>query len=217
MLARQAGVITILMVDDNSLRTNRVTDNFSNLPLDQGITRLMRDWNYVLTRESKTGRAKLFILGPRGSSQHMPTMARTLKFPIITENEMDTETVKQGSDTTAESSQLPPYMETTLRADLQSSNPEARRMALQKIESTEVGDSTIEDVRRLVQQDPNPEVRAAALDRLILYDPSEEAMQILRNLTTNPDESLRELAVEHLARMQEAKTATENVPQGIED
>ena len=30
MLARQAGLITILMVDDNSLRTNRVTDNFSN-------------------------------------------------------------------------------------------------------------------------------------------------------------------------------------------
>jgi HEAT repeat protein len=71
----------------------------------------------------------------------------------------------------------------------------------------------VEDIRRLVEQDPDPQVRVAALDLLIRYDPSEDATQVLRNLAAGPNESLREIAVAYLALMEEAAAAAANVPQ----
>jgi HEAT repeat protein len=73
--------------------------------------------------------------------------------------------------------------------------------------SSEVNDAIMEDSRQLVEQDPDPQVRAAALDLLILFDPSEEAIQVLRNLAGGPDQSLREIAVEHLMLMEDAAAA----------
>lgn len=207
MLATQVRLTTIRMVDDNSLGTNRVSAHFSNLPLDQGIHHLMRDWNYALIREVRTGEIKLYILGPRSGSLGASALASEPLSLTVVVDEAVTEESKAEND--ADSAL--PYMEATLRSDLQSSDPAARRTALQNIESTEVGDSTIEDVRRLVQHDPDPEVRVAALDRLILYDPSEEAMQLLRNLTAGPDASLREVATEHLARIEEVNAITADV------
>jgi len=218
-LGRQAKLTTILRLEDNTFRTALVTANFSNVPLDQGFSRLLRDWSYALVKETGTGEIKLFILGQRGGSKSAPTPVSEANSPGYAVSETLVEKATQDKD--AELLQASPssgdlenvQTEETLRAELLSADPEVRLTALKAMVSAEVGDSSVEDIRQLVEQDPDPQVRAAALDLLILYDPSEEATQVLRNLAAGPNDSLREIAVEHLALMEEAASATANVQQ----
>lgn len=218
-LGRQAKLTTVLRLEDNTFRTALVTVNFSNVPLEQGLSRLLKDWSYALVKETGTGEITLFILGQREGSKSVPTPVGEADAPAYAANETLVEKATQDKD--AELLQASPYSgdlenvqtEETLRAELLSADPEVRLTALKAMVSAERGDSSVEDIRQLVEQDPDPQVRAAALDMLILYDPSEEATQVLRNLSAGPDESLREIAVEHLTLMEEAAAATANVQQ----
>lgn len=213
-LSRQAKLTTILRLEDNTFRTALVTANFSNVPIEQGISRLLRDWSYALVKETGTGEIKLFILGQRGGSKSVPTSVGEADSPAHAANETFVEKATQEKDAGLFPASFENVQtEETLRAELLSADPEVRLTALKAMVSAEVGDSSVEDIRQLVEQDPDPQVRAAALDLLILYDPSEEATQVLRNLTAGPDESLREIAIEHLTLMEEAAAATANVQQ----
>ncbi|MGH8604415.1 MAG: HEAT repeat domain-containing protein, partial [Gammaproteobacteria bacterium] len=155
----------------------------------------------------------------RGGSKSFPPQVGEADSPAYAANETFVEKATQDKD--AELLQASPssgdlenvQTEETLRAELLSADPEVRLTALKATVSAEGGDSVVEDIRQLVEQDPDPQVRAAALDLLILYDPSEEATQVLRNLAAGPNDSLREIAVEHLALMEEAAAAAANVQQ----
>jgi HEAT repeats len=212
-LGKQAKLTTILRVEDNTFRTALVTVNFSNVPLEQGLRRLLRDWSYALVQETATGEIKLFILGQSGGSKSVPTpggktnsRAETLMEKTMQDKDA---ALLQASPSRGDRENV--QTEETLRTELLSADPEVRLTAVKAMVSAEGGDSSMEDIRQLVEQDPDPQVRAAALDLLILYDPSEEATQVLRNLAAGPDESLREIAVERLTLMEEAAAAAANV------
>jgi hypothetical protein len=51
-LGEQAKLTTILRVEDNTFRTALVTVNFSNVPLEQGLRRLLRDWSFSLVKRA---------------------------------------------------------------------------------------------------------------------------------------------------------------------
>lgn len=213
-LGKQVKLTTILRLEDNTFRTALVTVNFSNVPLEQGFSRLLRDWSYALVKETGTGEIKLFILGQRGGSKSLPTPVGEADPPAYAVNETFVEKATQDKDAELLPASLENVQtEETLRAELLSTDPAVRLTALKAMVSAEVGDSSVEDIRQLVEQDPDPQVRAAALDLLILYDPSEEATRVLRNLSAGPDESLREIAVEHLTLMEESAAASANVQQ----
>jgi hypothetical protein len=208
-LGEQAKLTTILMVEDNTFRTALVTVNFSNIPLEQGLKRLLGDWSYALVKEPGTEEIKLFLLGYRGSSHSEPTLvgkAESRAEPLMAKaTQAKDAAVLQASSSRGDRENVP--TEETLRAELRSAAPEVRLTALKAMVSAKVGDASMEVIRRLAEQDPDPQVRMAALESVIRYDPSEEVTQVLRNLAAGPDESLREIAVAHLAQMEAAAAA----------
>jgi hypothetical protein len=145
-LGEQAKLTTILRVEDNTFRTALVTVNFSNVPLEQGFRRLLRDWSYALVKETGTEEIKLFILGQRGGSKSVPTP--------VSEADPRAETLMKKATKDKDA------------VLLQASPSSGYRENVQTEETLRV-----EDIRRLVEQDPDPQVRVAALDLLIRLTP----------------------------------------------
>lgn len=208
-LGKKVELATTLIADGHALRTSLVTANFSNLPFDQAISRLLRDWNYVLVEEPGMGRLKLFILGRKNHSVGWVGPAestRNLAQGIPKEKakramqDLPLSIDFEGTET-----------EEDIHIGLQSENPATRLAALEAVDSVEMSDLSLEDIRLAVEYDPDSRVRAKALDFLLLHDPSEEATQILRDIAVDPDDPLREIAVVHLERMQKAAAGTASV------
>lgn len=214
-LGRQIQLTTLLVVDDNSFQRALVTASFSDLPLERGINRILRDWSYILIKNPKTGGLKIFILGRRSISEPIqesepPVADQFLPQPTDEKELLVHETEKFAGDTGGENQIPSPPTEEGLRSELQSANPQNRLAALEKVLTMEVGDLSGE-VRQLVEQDPDPRVRAAALDSLIHNDTSEEAVQVLNKVANGSDPALREIAVEHLQFIEDASRTTANV------
>lgn len=219
LLERRLHLTTVVMFEANALLASPVTANFSDVPIEKGIRRLLNDWNYVFVRDADSSRLKLYILGPKDHS-----VANSESEPFSAEKEVnaadntigvnatDAEQAKGVDLAGAEVPEDSPNTE-DISIKLQSENVEDRLNAIKDMARVDTGDTGLEDIRDLVEQDPDPLVRATALDSLILYDTSDEAVQTLRGLAEGSDETLREMAMEQLEHLDEAAAATASVAQ----
>lgn len=215
IIGRQAEFTTFIM-NEGAIKTAQVTDDFTNIPLKRGIERLLRDWNYALLTDQQTGAIKeLYILGRKDEAVTSGASRQALPSSAVAIREAEVKATAYNED----SLQTVPPLENLQNNDaveltklgLQSANPADRLAALSKLNSREVDDTDLQDIRRLVETDPDPTVRAAALDALIRYDGTEEITEVLTTLADAPDDELQDIATEYLKRQQEEKRAVANI------
>lgn len=202
-IAKQAK-FEVAMVGGSKLGQALVSEDFRELPLEEGLARLLSDWNYALVTDEANGELrKIFILSAREVSASPPvslSSTQALPEPALPQN--NSQTTEEVAQTTADV----PTVE-ILTAQLASQNPPMQISALQVMRDQAVNDpALLAEVRRLAAE-PSAEVQQVALGILILYDTSEEAKQVLRSLAEQPDGVHRDFATLHLNRMDDEAAA----------
>jgi hypothetical protein len=187
-----------------------VTDSFTNLPPDQGISRLLRNSNYILEIEGVTLK-RVFVLsavnGPPGvAPEHTSTNdARpVVRAPGASSVQMSWTPIPP------EERQRNQPME-LLRSKLQSATPEVRLAALASMHWRSAGDVPVADVRWLAERDPDPRVQAAAFDVLIQHEPDDEWNHTLSILANQAGGPLQRAAAQAVERLTEEVTAPAKV------
>jgi hypothetical protein len=185
-VGERAHVAIIQIQGQSTSRKGTVTDSFSNLPLEQGIRRLLHDVNYVLEKDGNTIK-RVFILG---SGQDASEHGETVRPPRTSQSLQPVE----------------------MLSNLQSESPEQRLAALGMMHSRGVGDTPLADLRILVERDPDPRVQAAAFDLLVRHDTSVEWKQTLTRLASEPGGSFQDAATQELEHFRQEAAAAATAP-----
>jgi len=138
--------LNFIAIGETNIAEATVSADITNLPLEQGITRLLAGWDYALVRDKKTMRLKeIYIIARTGSDQVSSSIQQIEALSQI-DDFQDAQALE------------------TLRQALQSMNAEVRLAALEIIFLEKVRDrATLEVARQLSISDPHPEVRGKAL------------------------------------------------------
>ena len=214
VLKNEIGLQTVVTAEENSFRRATVSARFSNLSLETGMQRLLHGWSYALVNQDAPSGVRLFILGRKVESPSSENISHAdqTAFPQPgfgnTLAEQDQKAAYYSAQETLVTE--PPATESGLRAQLLSAQPEQRVNAISRLQSVPNGDFR-ESVRQLIRHDPSPEVRAAALDWLMLNDASPDALQLLQQVASGSDRELRTSAAEQLRLMQVEAARTAKV------
>jgi len=235
-IGRQAG-LTIALAGEKktgevAMPDDLVSDDFVDLPLEQGIARLLAGWEYSWVKDLTTGALKEVYLRARMNPVPgipLPSSGPELGPPRLSERP----TVREGRATgdplgraidaartttdperQAEAlASLGNFQDTrtleVLRPALQSDHQEVKRAVLEAMRDGGVQDPVaLEEVRRLAEQDPDASVQAAALEVLVRYDSSREGRALLEKLAEEEQGVFRDFAQQHLQRMDEEEQAS---------
>lgn len=219
-IANQAKFSTRVLDSAGAISATPVDVDFSDVPLEQGLATLLRGWNHALVIDPRTrAPLKLLILGRKnesaGSAARTPKLSvqanevRPDKTPEVLPAQLsDAERAMALADAAqikllaeaAERTAEPVTLE-TIQRDLSSTQAARRIDALAKLGSVPASDSSIEQLRRLAESDPAPEVRVAALDEMVRMDTSEASMAVLQRIAAKGSGPARDLATEVLANL----------------
>ena len=95
-----------------------------------------------------------------------------------------------------------------LQPALEAEQTEVRRAALEAMRWGTVYDpKALKEVRKLAEEDADPQVRRSALEVIVCYDTSSEARELLERHAQGGDKVLRDFAIRELQRMDEEATA----------
>jgi hypothetical protein len=141
--------LKFIAVGKNNIAEVHVSDDFTDLPLEEGVARLLAGWDYALIRDKETMRPK--------------------EIYIVTRTETDQVSIEALR-------QLNEFQDAqaleVLRQALQSMNTEVRLTALEIMLVQKVRDgAALEEARHLSIADPLPEVREKALEIVRRYGP----------------------------------------------
>jgi len=211
-IGRQADVAIVQTPGDRVVREVKVTDSFSDVPIEQGISRLLQDSNYIMEIDG-TKLKRVFILAapaerPVGEMGHVdvrPTQS-VIRYSVVgvSETGEQEESVPPGDQ--QESQRM-----ATRVLKLHSANPEVRLAALATMRSEGARDTPLEDVRNLVEQDPDPRVQAAAFDLSVRRDTTDEWKHMLSRLAVQPDGLLHDAAAQALEQFRRDSAPSANM------
>jgi len=209
-----------------------VTDDFTNLSLEQGISRLLgkhlKSSNYVIINDKQTGLPQsVHILADASST---PPSAVT-NAPSASEDAMAPPmSLEQALDAARKAAtpeervkallalgdfQDPRTLE-VLRPALRSDKAEVRKAALEAMRWGTVEDKpTLAEIRAMVTSDSDPAVRQAGVDVIVRYDDtSPETQALLKGLAAEEGGAYRDFAQRELERIEmEAKARSFPDPQ----
>lgn len=153
-IEEQANVTFTVIAADYNGEVN-VSDDFTNLPLEQGIARLMGRWDYALVRDKETMRLKeIYIVARAENDQVSSSIQQQIEALSRIDDFQDAQALE------------------ALRQALQSINPEVRLTALEIMDLQKVRDRTaLEVARQLSITDPHPEVRGKAHEIIRRHGP----------------------------------------------
>lgn len=205
-----ANVAIVETEGESTVSATTVTDSFSNLPLDQGVSRLLRNSNYILELEGVTLK-RVFVLSAVDvpaivAIEHASTKGAqpVVQPPGASSVETGWVPMPPGERQRRQPMEL-------LRLKLQSATPEVRLAALSSMHWRSAGDVPVADVRLLVERDPDPRVQAAAFDVLIQHETTDEWNQTLSKLANKAGGPLQRAAAQAVERLTEEATAPAKV------
>jgi hypothetical protein len=203
-----ANVPIVETAGERTVLATTVTDSFADLPPDQGVSRLLRNSNYILEIEGVTLK-RVFVLSavngpPVVALEHASTKdaQSVVEAPGASSVEMSWAPMPPGERQRYQPMEL-------LRLKLQSAKPEVRLAALSSMHWRGAGDVPIADVRLLAERDPDPRVQAAAFDVLIQHETTDEWNQTLSKLADQGP--LQRAAAQAVERLTEEATAPAKV------
>jgi hypothetical protein len=205
-----------------------VTDDFTNLSLEQGIARLLgnqlKSANYVIITDKQTGLPQsVHILAdtsstPPSSVTSAPSLPSVLEDPRMGANisiEQALATARAAATPEEQVKALlalgnfqDPRTLEVLGPALRSDKAEVRKAALEAMHWGTVEDkATLAEVRAMVTSDSDPAVRQAGLDVIVLHDDkSPETHALLKDLAAEKGGAYRDFAQRELERIEmEAK------------
>jgi len=75
---RYQGNLNIVALEETKIGNVKISKKFWNLPLEEGLNRLLSGWNYVITRDISTGNiTTLYLVSQRQSSSSAPVSLPT--------------------------------------------------------------------------------------------------------------------------------------------
>lgn len=205
-ISKQAN-IEMEMMGDVNLGETLVSVDFNDIPLEQGLARLLSGWNYALVTDETSGELrKIFILSARDVVASEPPAGDPSGLDPGTQLNSPASSAFPGeTGVIQDSASLQP-----LAAQLASQDPPTQITALRVMREQPVTDpALLAEVRRLVNES-TLEVQEEALNIMMLNDPSEEAKQVLKNLAEQPDGQHRDVVTQHLTRMEDEARAAVN-------
>src|SRR5262245_19310905 len=180
-----------------------VTDDFTNLSLEQGISRLLgkhlKSSNYVIINDKQTGLPQSVHILADASGTPPPAVTNAPNSPSASEDAMALPmSIEQALDAARKAAtpeervkallalgdfQDPRTLE-VLRPALRSDKAEVRKAALEAMRWGTVEDKpTLAEIRAMVTSDSDPAVRQAGLDVIVRYDDtSPETQALLKGL-----------------------------------
>ena len=211
-----------------------VTDDFTDLPLAQGIARLLASHlhssNYAIITDKKTRLPQsIHILRSAPGATPSSNVSVTSPFPTVEVGMRPTVSIEQALEAARVAAspeeqvkallalgsfQEPRTLE-VLGPALYSEKAEVRRAALMAMRWGTVDDKvTLKSIHSMVTSDPDPAVRQAGLEVLVQYDESSETQSLLKKLAAEPGGTHRDFALRQLKRLEiEAKAASLPDPQ----
>ena len=226
----QTGIMFIVM-EEMAVEEVRVSEEFSDLYLEEGVTRLLKGLNYSLMRDQETGALKEVVIlgiGTEGeTSVDSLSPAESEADEESSENpgyEEAGDQVTQAVNEALTAKEPGEQVESLLKLNdmqhagtvdvltpiLQSEHAEVREATLEAMRWGRVEDApTLAEVRRLAAEDSDPNVRRAALEVLIRYDTTQEGRALLEKVAEGKGEDSRfqGFAKQHLRRMDEEAAA----------
>jgi hypothetical protein len=216
--------IKFIVMENEMVEQLRVSEEFTNLPVELGIARLLKGFSYSVLRDEQSGAVKQVVILRTGTPD------------ALTDNEPASSQLKpepesHGSSALAADDRVEQAIDAALSARdpeeqvellvelgelqqtrtlevltplLHSKNAEVREATLEAMRWGTVQEaSTLEEVRRLAAEDPDSQVRGAALEVLVRYDKSQEGRALLEKLAAaeGGDDNFRDFAKRHLQRM----------------
>lgn len=182
------------------LEDTRVTLTIKDVPVRQGIDQLLANTNYVLTDRDlyvwarggslKGGewRERQQVLSPNEPKESEEISEEELQHQAIYGEDPEARTTALEMLSIEENETVIP----TLVQALRDSSPEVRGLALELLGDAE-GPIPIDQISKIVKEDPNPEQRMEAI--VVLASRDEEAAQtILQNALNDSDPEVAEMA-----------------------
>jgi hypothetical protein len=211
-----------------------VTEDFTDLPLAQGLSRLLENHlqssNYVIITDQKTRLPQsIHILSTALSTTPSSNVAVASPSPAVAVGMRPTMSLEQALEAArlakspeeqvkallALGSFQDPRTLEVLGPALYSKNAEVRKAALEAMRWGAVDDKVIlKSIHSMATSDPDPAVRQAGLEVLVRYDASAEMQSLLKKLAAEPGGAHRDFALRELKRLEiEAKAANLPDPQ----
>jgi hypothetical protein len=221
--------IQLKIAEDEATAGPAVTADFKDLPIDEGIHRLLRrhlkQSNYMLVTDAQGQLTEVHILAGAASSSSPggaspgpapragvgPPAGDGLSGTSPEPVEQALETATTATDHKAQIKALrslgyghDPRILAVLRAALRAERADVRHAALRAMRDGTVYDdvTAMADVRSVAASDPDTSVRQAALDVLVIYDEGTEARTLLRALARDTRSPHHAFAKRELDRME---------------
>lgn len=211
-----------------------VTEDFTDLPLAQGLSRLlanhMPSTNYVIITDPQTRLPQsIHILASTTGAAPSATSTVTSSAPTVAVGMRPTMSLDQALEAArmarspeeqvkallALGSFQDPRTLEVLGPALYSEKAEVRKAALEAMRWGTVDDKvTLKSIQSMASSDPDPDVRQAGLEVLVRYDESAQTKALLKKLAAEPGGAHREFAQRELKRIEkEARAASRPDPQ----
>ena len=212
-----------------------ITTEFTDLPLEQGITRLRGRWDYALVKEQNTAVLKeIYVMTRHQTGQEPSSESENRSGPQVLGIGPETIVAEQNpaeasaGPTTSTVDATPGPKEQaeilghfkaapridSLRSAIRSENSEIRRSAVEAVDWGRVKDPVaLDDLQWLATQDPDPTVRGAALEGVIAR---KEEMKVLPAIVADlkeNDPDLHEAAREILDELAETEKVAARNPE----
>ena len=212
-----------------------ITTEFVDLPLEQGIGRLLGGWDYALVKEQNTAALKeIYVITRNQTGQEPSSESENRPGPQVLGMGPETVVTEQNAaetpvgPTTSTANVTPGPQEQveilghskgvpridSSRSTIQSENPEIRRSAVEAVDWGRVKDPVaLDDLQWLATHDPDPTVRAAALEGFIARN---EEMKVLPDIVADlkdEDPDLHEAAWQIMDDLAEKDKAAASNPE----
>jgi hypothetical protein len=223
--------VSFLVIVGMAVEEVRISEEFSNLDLEEGITRLLKGLNYSFLRDKESGTLKQVLIAgistKHDSSADSQSSAESLSDEEPSEaagyeeaGDQVTQAVNEALTAKEPDEQVELLLKLSemehaktvdvLTPILQSEHAEVREATLEAMRWGRVEDApTLAEVRRLASEDSDPNVRRAALEVIVRYDTTQEGRALLEKVAEGKveDSRFQEFAKQHLRRMDEEAAA----------